>query len=263
MFPSWVAARLLPRWIQDDLHPLHFSTQGKFKSPSTLTSTNLIRKSIFNRSLIVGDLQRVLNVPVEVSRVTPTNRSWILSFEVCLTFLESGNVYFFHFLIFRNKEKFDITHRSPNNQNKSLKITKQSFFVMIYNHHGWSSACMQNQLRELLYKVILLMRGKSDDCCLPTSLFHSWKSELEPKGRDARRQLDQWDCSDAGPSIPHVPASQWAAGDAGPSIPHMCRAANQGVRGVVVTAWSKVCGITPFGKPGHGELLKQILPREY
>ena len=37
--------------------------------------------------------------------------------------------------------------------------------------------------------------------------------------------------------------------------------ANQGGRGVVVTVWREVCGITPFGKPGHRELLKHILDR--
>ena len=47
----------------------------------------------------------------------------------------------------------------------------------------------------------------------------------------------------------------------GHSITHMCRPANQGVGGVVLTVWRKVCGITPFGKPGHSELLKHILPR--
>ena len=89
---------------------------------------------------------------------------------------------------------------------------------------------------ELVYKAILLMRGKSDNCCWPPAL-HSWKSEAKNGGRegDAGRQLDQWEGSDAGPSIPHVAPSQSEAGDAGPSIPHMWRPANQGGRGVVVT----------------------------
>ena len=53
---------------------------------------------------------------------------------------------------------------------------------------------------------------------------------------DAGRQLGQWESSDAGPSIPHVPLSQSETGDAEAKHPtHVCRAANEARDGECLT----------------------------
>ena len=64
------------------------------------------------------------------------------------------------------------------------------------------------------------MRGKSDNCSSPPpSTLGKVGGGSERREGDARRQLDQWESSDAGPSIPHVPVNQLEAGDAGPQHP--------------------------------------------
>ena len=54
--PVRLLVPLLPRWNQDDLRPLHFSTQGKFKSPLALTQTH--HEVCFPLSSDVGDCLR-------------------------------------------------------------------------------------------------------------------------------------------------------------------------------------------------------------
>ena len=82
---------------------------------------------------------------------------------------------------------------------------------------------------ELVYKAILLMRGKSDNCCWPAAL-HSWKSEAKKGGREGMRAAS----STNGRARMLGPAS------------HMCHPANQRL-GMLGQA-SHTCG----GQPTRG-----------
>ena len=65
-----------------------------------------------------------------------------------------------------------------------------------------------------------------------------------------------------GPASHMCQSANQGPGMLGHSIPHVSGSQSGGEGGVVLTLWPKVCGITPFGKPGHSDLLKHILPRD-